>query len=1073
MSLRRTVTVACSFALVVFGLALVFPSVPSAVAAGGYPPGFVDQTAVSGLQFPTAIDFASDGRMFIAQKSGSVRVVQNGALLPTPFIDLSAEVNGAYEFGLLGLAVDPNFPASPYIYVRYVYDPPGATPDIVAPRVQRVERITANPLNTNVAATGPGSRTVLVGKNGDLSTIVDPNNLVNPTGDPITCVKNGVPVEDCIPADTSQHVGGALVFGADGALYTSIGDFDRLPAGPQTVGSWSGTILRINPATGQGYPTNPFYNANLDSNVSKVWAYGLRNPFRLSANPNTGQMIAGDVGEGTWEELDNVVPGANFGWPCREGPAPYVLYANAPACVGATNFVEPIAVYDHQCCGGAVVAGDWYRGNSYPTEYQGAYFYGDYSQQFIKYMKPNGLGGYDSFDFASGIGQDSLVAIRYAPDGNLYWVDLIAGQIHRIAYVGVGNVPPTAAATASTDGGSAPLTVSFTGSGSEDPNGSALTYAWDFGDGTTSNVVTPPPHIYTVTGNYSAKLTVTNTAGLSSSQTIIIRVNTAPNVTILSPTNNAIFDTGATVNFSATATDATDGNLDAAIQWVGSIRHNVHVHPNYYTASGPTGSLQLVDHGDDMHVELCASATNSVGQTTHSCINVWPTTVAVTVASSPPNRLVTFEGITKLTPYNVTVNKGGSRTLVAPHYAGGCNTFDSWSDGGAEQHTTTVSDATTYTATYLCANGPASLITVPLERVLETRPASGLIGYTGPKPAAGQTVQLSIAGSHGVPSDATAVLLNITGTEATDPGYITAWPCGQPRPNTSNLNLAAGGTDANLALINIGAGGQVCIYTERGAHLIADLAGYIPAVADVTATPPVRVLETRPSIQVGYTGDKPAPGQTVQVDLTGRVNPDTAAVWLNVTGTDATNAGFVTVWPCGQPRPNASNLNLRSGGTDANLAFVRLGVNNTVCIYTEAGTHLIADLAGTATTTARLNVLTPTRRLETRPGAQINYQGNKPVAGQTIEMLASGVAGIPIDATAVLLTITGTDATNPGFVTVWPCGQPRPNTSNLNLAAGGTDANLVLTTIGNNGKICIYTEAGTHLIADLAGYTTW
>ena len=177
------------------------------------------------------------------------------------------------------------------------------------------------------------------------------------------------------------------------------------------------------------------------------------------------------------------------------------------------------------------------------------------------------------------------------------------------------------------------------------------------------------------------------------------------------------------------------------------------------------------------------------------------------------------------------------------------------------------------------------------------------------------------------------------------------WPCGVPRPNAWNLNLTSGGTSPNLVISKVGVNGTVCLYTMSGTHLIADVMGYFPAGASYVPVVPDRLLETRPQYgHEGYVGGKPTAGQTIALDVTGtgdvHLPDDTAAVVLNVTGTEAIADGDVTVWPCGVPRPNASNLNLTAGSTSPNLVISKVGVNGTVCLYTMSGTHLIADVMG-------------------------------------------------------------------------------------------------------------------------------
>ena len=243
----------------------------------------------------------------------------------------------------------------------------------------------------------------------------------------------------------------------------------------------------------------------------------------------------------------------------------------------------------------------------------------------------------------------------------------------------------------------------------------------------------------------------------------------------------------------------------------------------------------------------------------------------------------------------------------------------------------------------------AAFLSVRPERLLDTRADGPQKGYTGPKPGAGSTVEVQATGSGATnaPSDAAAVVLNVTGVSATRDGFVTAWPCGTPRPLASNLNLTTGDIVPNLVISKVGAGGKVCLYTSGGSHLVADINGYFPAGTDYSAVSPERLLDTRADgRQKGYSGA----GSTVEVQVTGtgttNVPADAAAVVLNVTGVSATRDGFVTAWPCGTPRPLASNLNLTTGDILPNLVISKVGAGGKVCLYTSGGSHLVADING-------------------------------------------------------------------------------------------------------------------------------
>lgn len=241
-----------------------------------------------------------------------------------------------------------------------------------------------------------------------------------------------------------------------------------------------------------------------------------------------------------------------------------------------------------------------------------------------------------------------------------------------------------------------------------------------------------------------------------------------------------------------------------------------------------------------------------------------------------------------------------------------------------------------------------SFVSVQPERLLETRSDVGQIGYTGPKPAPAAIVHLQVvgAGATNVPNTARSAVLNITAVGASGDGFVTAWPCDQPRPNASNLNLVAGATSPNLAIVKLAADGSVCLFTQSGADLLADISAYFTNASSYAPITPVRLLDTRPPGK-GYTGPKPAAGDTVTVvAVDSAIVGTVGAVVLNVTGIDATAAGFVTAWPCGTPRPTASNLNLVGGATTPNLVIVRVGAAASVCLFTQSGAHLAVDISG-------------------------------------------------------------------------------------------------------------------------------
>ena len=340
---------------------------------------------------------------------------------------------------MLGLAVHPSFPTVPYVYVLYTHDPPGLPKDDAGARVARVERIEANAANPAVASTSPSARTVLLGRQGDASAIPDPTPP--PVGVPgrLSCWRDGARVPDCIPQDSYRHQIGTLAFGTDGALYVGNGDVDRLPGGPRDPANLIGAVMRIDPLTGAGLPDNPFFNGDANSNLSKAWAFGLRNPFRFSIDPVSGQMLIGDVGAQTWEALHVGVPGKDFGWPCYEGGSHvYGPYQNTAICQAeyADGPRPPIYQYEHTEAGGSITAGDWYHGTTYPAPYRGAHFFADYSQGWIKTIRPDGSGGYAVADFAANAATSGVVDLEAGPSGDIHWVSINDATVYRLRFTG-------------------------------------------------------------------------------------------------------------------------------------------------------------------------------------------------------------------------------------------------------------------------------------------------------------------------------------------------------------------------------------------------------------------------------------------------------------------------------------------------------------------------------------------------------------------------------------------------------------------------------------------------------------
>ncbi|MDJ0903037.1 MAG: PQQ-dependent sugar dehydrogenase [Xenococcus sp. MO_188.B8] len=411
----------------------------------------IRQTVITGLDLPTAIDWTPDGAtIFIAEKGGVIKAFTNGQLLGNPVLDISSQVNEFQDRGLSDIAVHPDFfNGSPYLYAAYTYDPPEvlentglAGPDGSGNRAGRLGRFTVDLETLTVV---PGSEEVIVGRN---STWDNFNGFVDSTIDfnepPALGIVNKIP--DFLAGDSVSHSTGTVEFGPDGALYFSNGDgtsfnqVDPRTVRVQDLDTLSGKILRIDPITGAGLADNPFYDGDPNSNRSKVYQYGLRNPFRFNVDPETGTVYIGDVGWFTWEEVNVGAPGANFGWPYYEGgdgtnlrtPA-YQDLPEAQAFYGSAqdNVTPAILALNHNADNvNSIIMGDIYRGNAFPTEYQGDLFFNDLAQGIVRNISFDDLGNITDVDeFVTDT--EFVVQMVQGPDDNLYFVELFNGVVGR------------------------------------------------------------------------------------------------------------------------------------------------------------------------------------------------------------------------------------------------------------------------------------------------------------------------------------------------------------------------------------------------------------------------------------------------------------------------------------------------------------------------------------------------------------------------------------------------------------------------------------------------------------------
>lgn len=370
------------------------------------PPGFKAEVIVGGLEWPTTFAFAPDGRIFIAEKAGRVKIWKDGITYAQPLLDITDEVNNFVDRGLIGMALDPNFAENGWIYLFYTWDAPGEKKDSDGPRRGRLVRYTVE---------------------GD---VADPESAFVLLDDHWSYTQN--------------HSVGTLKFDRQGYLWASMGegalsaDPGQLALKAQAIDNLQGKIIRIDPRTGEGVPGNPFFDPqNPKSARSRVWAYGFRNPFRFALHPETQLPYVGDVGWNTYESLMIATPGANFGWPCVEGPVDVPRFQRDPVCQGvnAKTSTPKAHTYHHNNQNASVTAGDFNTGDHFPAEMKGNFFWGDYSTQKLWRTVLDAQGRFkETLVFAENMGEP--VDIQFGPDGALWYLSIFSRGLVRITYEG-------------------------------------------------------------------------------------------------------------------------------------------------------------------------------------------------------------------------------------------------------------------------------------------------------------------------------------------------------------------------------------------------------------------------------------------------------------------------------------------------------------------------------------------------------------------------------------------------------------------------------------------------------------
>lgn len=674
------------------------------VSNTGLPPGFERTQLVTNLNEPTVLEFLPDGRLLIGERGGAIKVYANGQLQAAPLAQIAVDTTNG-ERGLVGLAAHPQFVTNGYLYAFYTTSEPR----------DRVARFTVQG-----ASVDPLSET-LIWQNDHLAS--------------------------------DFHHGGALAFGADGKLYVTVGD-NFVATRAQDLTAFDGKLLRLND-DGSVPSDNPFVGAS--GAKPAIYAYGLRNPFRSSVDPRTGQMWIGDVGGNnltSWEEANLVQPAANFGWPDSEADECFLA--------DCSGFAKPHFAYQHidpeyylLVPQGSITMGPRVRAAQFPAGYRDCLYVGDFVNRWMRRLVFDANGDVVAdplFLYPPYAG--TIVDMRVGPDGALYyltfggaigsWND--ASALYRIRALGGGNAAPVVFASAASGSGPAPQAVQFSSAGTFDPDAGPqpLSYAWTFGDGGTSNLP-QPLHTYAANGLKIAQLAVSDGSATTLSAPIVVAVGTPPVPLIVAPLPGQPYAAGDTIRFLGSATDAEDGTLPAsAFSWKVMLHHHEHEHPFLGPLTGVTQgqfTVPATGHGpDDTHYVIRLTVTDADGLTTTTEVELEPEHSALGLQTEPFGLPLLVDAENTPTPTALESLVGFTHVVEAPAIAmvgGQAYAFQCWSDGGARQHAVTAPQGALHlTARYQLL--PSTTLNVPVAAIADLaqyESASGVVHADAADPA--------------------------------------------------------------------------------------------------------------------------------------------------------------------------------------------------------------------------------------------------------------------------------------------------------------------------------------------------
>jgi len=789
---KRARPQAAALAAVFALFALVAPG--SAMAEPALPEGFQDTVVFGELEQPVAFRFAPDGRVFVAEQAGTIEVFDGlEDKSPELFADMRTKVYNRDDRGLLGLALDPEFEKGrPYVYALYTYDhilgeeaPP--------PRWGKPETV-------GDECPEPENACVVSGRLVRLTVAEGEDHAVPSAGSP----------EELLLAEDwcqqfSSHSIGDLNFGPEGALYASGGDgasftgldYGQLGEPPNPCGdppggygvklepptaeggalraqnleNLDGSIIRINPDTGEAWPGNPFASSE-NANTRRIVAYGFRNPFRFTADPVTGELYVDNVGSSEMEEIDRFAAppktAYNSGWPCYEGPVHQFLFAPQKFTVcenlyaGEPNSTSlPFFYYSHKqeivpgdecsyASGSAIGGVSFYEGEQFPAKYEGALFFSDAVRGCMYVMFPGEDGRPDPLTTERFMREGQIypgVDIEEGPDGALYYASLFGdeeygpGAIHRVTYAPGA---PTARLTA--DAQYSPKVeheFQLDASESSDPAEEPLEFEWDLdGDGNFEVKGGETQTVkYTEAENVAVAVRVSDGKFDSVARITLYPGDEPPKPVIEAPKPTSTWGVGQKITLIGSAREYFEEKSlpGLSLYWSTRLAHcpnplepeNCHKHPLQVFAGLKEASFLAPEHDYPSYIEITLTASDKRGLAASKTIKINPRTVELAMESNPPGIELTAGLDVEPAPFTLTAIEGSNIAIAAPQTAvleGKTYDWQKWSDGGARSHSVLAKKSTAYEAVYATEEEPS-----PKEEPVDTTPPRTRIKKHPPK----------------------------------------------------------------------------------------------------------------------------------------------------------------------------------------------------------------------------------------------------------------------------------------------------------------------------------------------------